>query len=163
MMVADITPAADSIVLELGVGTGAITSAIAGRLTEPDSYLGIEIDQKLASFVQSKFPALRIVNGDACAVVDEHKKLGLGKIAYVLSGIPFVSLPKGSCENILEEVDKFMEKGCMFRTFQYLHGYHIPSAKRFREHMNEKYGPMIKSPNVMKNIPPAVILTWSTL
>lgn len=161
-MVADVNPTPNSIALELGVGTGAITSAISAKLTKRNSYLGIEIDKKLANFVQSRFPHLLIINSDACLVAKKHKESGLGKIGFILSGIPFVSLPKNVCESILEELDGFMKDGCMFRTFQYLHGYHTPPARRLRTYMNGKYGLMEKSPVVIKNIPPAVILTWKT-
>ena len=43
-------------------------------------------------------------------------------------------------EKILQEVDKFMQLGCTFRTFQYAHGYYFPSAIKLREHMRDRYG-----------------------
>jgi hypothetical protein len=56
-----------------------------------------------------------------------------------------------------------MEKGCLFRTFQYVHGYHLPPAQKFRKRMEERYGKTLRSQVVIKNIPPAYTLTWSTL
>ena len=47
-MLEGITPDEDNIVLELGVGTGAITKFLAGRSSRTsDSYLGIELDRDL--------------------------------------------------------------------------------------------------------------------
>ena len=65
-------------------------------------------------------------------------------------------------EKILTQVDKFMEKGCVFRTFQYAHGYYFPSAIKLREHMRDRYGKAQRSPMIMKNVPPAYTLTWRT-
>ncbi|MEZ5308476.1 MAG: rRNA adenine N-6-methyltransferase family protein [Pyrinomonadaceae bacterium] len=163
MMIADVKPTPDEIILELGVGTGAITAEIQQILVEPNSYLGIEIDGSLVEMVKAKFPDLNIVNADACSACDLHSSLELGKVRYIVSGIPFVSLPKNICEEILGNIGEFMEFGCMFRTFQYVHGYYTPPAMRMREYMNKRFGPMKKSPVVLKNIPPAVTLTWSTV
>jgi len=162
LMVNGIEPRHDAMLLELGVGTGAVTEAIAEILPDNSSYLGVEIDFKLASLVQKKFPDLNIVNADACTACELHKKYELGRVQYILSGIPFVSLPKDACESILEEVHFFMDKGSLFRTFQYVHGYFTPPAKRLRDHMNERYGPMQKSAVVLNNLPPAFTLTWQT-
>ncbi|CAN5376380.1 hypothetical protein BH20ACI1_BH20ACI1_21770 [soil metagenome] len=56
-----------------------------------------------------------------------------------------------------------MEKGCVFRTFQYAHGYYFPSAIKLREYMDGNYGKAKKSQIIMKNVPPAYTLTWQTL
>ncbi len=162
-MIEGISPNKDSIILELGVGTGAVTSEIASILPDHDSYLGIEINPELATFVQKQFPQLRVLNVDACGVFELHKGLELGRVSHILSGIPFVSLPKEISQKIFDEIGTFMENGCEFRTFQYVHGYYSLPAKRLRSYMTERFGPMHKSQVVMKNIPPAVVLTWSTL
>jgi phospholipid N-methyltransferase len=162
LMVAGIEPGKDSVVLELGVGTGAITSAIQKVLPDSDSYLGVEVDPKLAALVRIKFPKLHILNADACRACSIHSELELGKVKYILSGIPVVSLPKDISEKILADIGVFMEAGCLFRTFQYVHGYFTPPAKRMRSFMTSRYGAMEKSPVVFKNLPPAVTLTWRT-
>ncbi|MDH3493684.1 MAG: hypothetical protein OEM82_09055 [Acidobacteriota bacterium] len=163
LMVAGIEPGHDALLLELGVGTGALTSAISDILPDASCYLGIEIDEKLVGFVREKFPDLNILTADACTASDLHLKLALGNVRYILSGIPFVSLPKKVCENILCEVDAFMDKGSLFRTFQYIHGFYTPPAIRLRERMNRRYGPVETSPVVLNNLPPAITLTWKTL
>ena len=163
LMVEGISPSKESLVLELGVGTGAVTEAISEILPDPESYLGIEIDKRLAGLVQEKYPDLKILNADACSCTEVLKKMELGKVRYILSGIPFVSLPKDVCEKIFAQIDGFMEKGCLFRTFQYVHGFYTPPAKRLRDYMTERYGPMDKSKIVFKNVPPAFTLTWKSL
>ena len=161
-MVQGITPNQNEIVLELGVGTGAITKFLQEIVPDKKSYLGIELDKDLVKTLNKNFPELKIIRGNACEVFSLHKKTGLGKVGYIISCLPFVSIPNEVGEEILREIDKFMEKGCVFRTFQYAHGYYFPSAIKLREYMDQNYGKAKKSRLVMKNVPPAYTLTWKT-
>ncbi|MEZ5427225.1 MAG: hypothetical protein R2747_13225 [Pyrinomonadaceae bacterium] len=161
-MLEGIEPGKDSIILELGVGTGAITKFVGDLIPDEDCYLGLELDEILAESMKKNFPQLNIICGNACEVSRIHDESGLGKVGYIISCLPFVSLPKAITEKILAEVDRFMEQGCLFRTFQYAHGYYFPAAIKLREHMRNRYGVSQKSPLVLKNVPPAYTLTWQT-
>ena len=161
-MVADIRPTDESVVLELGVGTGAITKVLQDIVTTRESYLGIEIDKTLVKSLKENFPALKIVRGNACDTFSIYQRTGFGKVGYIICCLPFVSLPNDVGEKILGEIDKFMEQGCVFRTFQYAHGYYFPSAIKLREFMRNRYGKAQRSRLVVKNVPPAYTLTWKT-
>ena len=162
-MAEDILPNENEIVLELGVGTGAITKVLREVVPNKESYLGIELDKDLVKSLKRKFPELKIVRGNACEVFALHQKANLGKVGYIISCLPFVSIPNEIGEIILGEIDKFMAQGCVFRTFQYAHGYYMPSAIKLREYMERRYGKAKKSQLVMKNVPPAYTLTWKTI
>ena len=162
VMLEGIQPDADNVVLELGVGTGAITKFLQELVPDDRSYLGIELDEALVRLVSKNFPDLKIVCGNAAEMSDIHARSGLGKVSYIVSCLPFVSLPGEVRNNVLNEVDKFMQKGCLFRTLQYAHGYYIPSAVKFRKMMQERYGKEKRSQLVMKNVPPGYLLTWTT-
>jgi phospholipid N-methyltransferase len=161
-MIENIAPNENNIILELGVGTGAITKFLQEIVPNKESYLGIELDRDLVKNLKKNYPGLKIVRGNACDVFSIHQKSGLGKVGFIICCLPFVSIPNDVGEKILLQVDKFMEKGCTFRTFQYAHGYYFPSAIKLREHMRDRYGKAQKSPLIMKNMPPAYTLTWKT-
>ena len=152
----------NNVVLELGVGTGAITKFLQSKIPNNKSYLGIELDRDLVKILNRNYPDLEIDCGNACDAYSIHKKSGLGKIRYIICCLPFVSLPNEVGEKILGEVDKFMQKGCTFRTFQYAHGYYMPSAIKLREFMRDRYGKSRRSKLIVKNVPPAYTLTWKT-
>ncbi len=162
-MVEGIEPTPENIVLELGVGTGAITRALKRKVADENSYLGIEIDQKLVNSLQKNFNGMRFICGNACEITAIHERSGLGRIGSIICCLPFVSLPNDVGLEIMNEVDKVMQKGCTFRTFQYAHGYYMPSAIKLREFMRTRYGKSKRSPLIVKNVPPAYTLTWSTL
>ncbi len=161
-MLEGIQPNEDSVILELGVGTGAFTNLIRQTVPNKESYLGIELDKNLVRCLRRKFPEMRFMRGNACKSFALHRRSKLGKVEYILSGLPFVSMPNEVNDRIFAQIDKFMEQGCMFRTFQYAHGYYMPSAIKLREYMRNRYGKSTKSPLIIKNVPPAVTLTWQT-
>jgi phosphatidylethanolamine/phosphatidyl-N-methylethanolamine N-methyltransferase len=162
MMIEGIQPDEDNVVLELGVGTGAITKFLQERIPNNKSYLGIELDPNLVKTLNRNFEDLQIICGNACDAYSIHKKADLGRVRYIICCLPFVSLPNEVGERILGEVDRFMQKGCTFRTFQYAHGYYMPSAIKLREFMRERYGKSRRSKLIVKNVPPAYTLTWKT-
>lgn len=161
-MIEGLAPDEDNIVLELGVGTGAITKFLQEILPNEKSYLGVELDRDLIKSLRKNYSDLQFVCGNACEATEIHQKSELGKVSSIICCLPFVSLPNEVGEKILAEVDGFMQKGCTFRTFQYAHGFYFPSALKLREFMRSRYGKSKKSPIIVKNVPPAYTLTWST-
>lgn len=162
-MVEEINPDEDSVVMELGVGTGSFTKLLQKKVPDKKSYLGIELDKELVKSLRKNFPDMRFMRGNACKAFALHKRSKFGKVEYILSGLPFVSMPKEINDKIFMQIEKFMEQGnCMFRTFQYAHGYYLPPAIKLRAFMCDRYGSSEKSPLIVKNVPPAITLTWKT-
>ena len=162
-MLKDIRPDEENIVLELGVGTGAITRFLQDVIPDKDAYLGIELDSHLVSSLCLRFPQLNIICANAADAYTIHKNSGLGKVRYLVCCLPFVSLPKEVSEKVLIEIEKFMEEGCELRIFQYAHGYFLPPAIKLRDFLQRRYGKSRRSPLILKNVPPAFTLTWSTI
>lgn len=162
-MLQGIRPDEENIVLELGVGTGAITKFLQDVIPNKDAYLGIELDRDLVDNLHSNFHDMNIICGNAAEAFTIHQNSGLGKVRYVVCCLPFVSLPKEISESVLLEIEKFMDEGCELRIFQYAHGYFLPPAIKLREFLKNRYGKSKRSPLVLKNVPPAFTLTWSTV
>lgn len=147
-------------VLELGPGTGSLTHALNAKLPHAQAYLGIERDPHFVSLLQKRFPHLRFVVGDAANALHISNEHIEGQIKYIISGLPFATLPTQVRSAILENLTHLLTPGSVFRTFQYLHASRIPQATAFRQFMNERYGSAKRSPIVLKNIPPAFTYTW---
>ena len=155
-MVAGIRPNEDNVLLELGVGTGAITKFLQEIVPNENSYLGIELDRDLVRSLKKNYRDMKIVCGNALEAADIHRRSGFGKVGTIICCLPFVSMPNEVGEKILQEIDKFMQQGCTFRTFQYAHGYYFPSAIKLREYMRDRYGKSRRSPLIVKNVPPLI-------
>ena len=161
-MLDGLKPSDNNIIIELGVGTGAITKFLQEILPDDRTYLGIELDPSLVKVLKKNLPGMNIVCGNAMEMEAIHQGSGLGQVGYIVCCLPFVFLPSEVRDGVLAEVDKFMQQGCEFRTLQYAHGYYLPNAKKFRALMRKRYGREKRSPLVVKNVPPGYVLTWTT-
>jgi phospholipid N-methyltransferase len=61
---------------------------------------------------------------------------------------------------ILENIAAVLRPGGTFTTFQYWHAYGLPAGVAFRRSMNAKMGGSPHVHFVLKNFPPALVLTW---
>ena len=160
-MVRGLNVAGDQSVVELGPGTGAFTRAILRHLPAPDRYLGIELNDDFVGHLRRRFPGANFIHGSAEQMHDHHAEARLGSAAAVLCGLPFASLPQSVQANVVDGLDRLLERGGEFRTFQYVHAYNLPAAQSFRRRMDALFGPGQRSPSVKLNVPPAYVLRWA--
>lgn len=159
-MVQDLELDAGEGVLELGPGTGAITAQIQRILPEPAAYLGIERHPKFTYFLKRNFPDLEFVTGSAEDSNRLSAQSNLKGVKVIVSSLPFANLSPNTQDQIISSIHALMEPHVIFRTYQYLHAYHLPLAVRFREQMNALFGRYQRSKPLWTNLPPAYVLTW---
>ncbi len=159
-MVRDLGLTPGDTVLELGPGTGAFTVQIRGVLPDLSSYLGIEREAGFVALLENRFPDMRFLAASAEDAFELHQRSGLGPVKAIISSLPFATIPASVRENIIGSVEQLMTTGCVFRTFQYVHAYPLPSAVRFRKAMEVHFGQCQRSQIILPNIPPAFVLSW---
>ncbi len=155
-----VPPGRGETLVEFGPGTGAITASIARFLPSPDRYLGIERDPALVTHLRSRFPELTFVRDSAentSHILEDQER---SRVSAVISGLPFASLPGGVRRQILEDLGNLLGTRGTFRTFQYVHAYLLPKAKDFRREMTLRFGPPRRIGPVLRNLPPAWVLSW---
>src|SRR5829696_4997422 len=77
-MIEGIKPDKNNAILELGVGTGAITKFLQDIVPDDKSYLGIELDPDLVRLLRRNFPDMQIVRGNAVDTSAIHERSGIG-------------------------------------------------------------------------------------
>lgn len=88
-------------VVELGAGTGPITKELA-KAAGPDTKLVIvERDPDFCRLLRAKFPALDIVEGDACRLDAILADRGIARADHVISGLPLPSFPPEVRDSII--------------------------------------------------------------
>jgi phospholipid N-methyltransferase len=147
-------------IVELGPGTGAFTAPIVAQLGPDTRFLAVDIDPAFVRQIQKRFPAVDCVCGSAETLDAIVASRGMGPIDHIVSGLPFVSLPPPVTRQILESVVGVLRPGGTFTTFQYLPGYALPSAVAFRRSMSTRMGSTPSVRLVVRNVPPALVLTW---
>lgn len=155
----DLTLAAGDLVVEYGPGTGPITRVIAERLGGA-TYLGIERDASFHALLSQRFPALAFHHGSVEHVADILRQRQLGRPKVIVSGLPFASLPAEVRTRVIDGTAEVLAADGEFRTFQYVHAYNFASARNFRAAMAARLPHYERSSPVLRNVPPAYVLTY---
>jgi len=160
-MVADIVFRDGDHIVELGPGTGVFTNAIVEHLKPGARFLTIDIDPAFVERIRQRWPSFACVCASAERLDELVAEQGMQPVDHILSGLPFVSLPAVVTRQILENVSAVLRPGGTFTTFQYVHAAGWPSARQFRVGMSGKMGGAPEIKLVVKNFPPALVLTWT--
>ena len=159
-MTSGLTVGPGEVVVELGPGTGALTAQIRRIIPDSSNYFGVEREPIFVEILRQRFPDLRIVNSLAEKAGDMYKASGLKLPKAIISGVPSSTQSRKTLDSIIGVLDQMMVYGSVFRTFQYVHAFPLPSARHFRRKMDTFFGPHRRGRVVIKNLPPAVVLTW---
>ncbi len=97
---------AESFVLELGPGTGAVTDALFKRGLREDRLIAIEKNPNLAKVLQKKFPRAHIVVGDAWHLDTLIAGLALPvkSVGAVISSLPLLNFPKAQADELAQKI-----------------------------------------------------------
>lgn len=160
-MVSELKLEPGDVVLELGPGSGNITSQICRIIPNKEDFIAIEKDPQFAKMLKTRFSDIRIITDRAENAPKIFKKFNLAKPKVIISSLPFANKKESVRNKIIESLQSLMEPNTVFRTYQYVHAYYFLSAIRFRKTMRDVFGQHQRSKIVLKNLPPAYVLTWS--
>jgi phospholipid N-methyltransferase len=107
--------------VEYGPGVGTFTRSILDRLPADGTLLAIDLNLDFVAYLEAEIddPRLRVVHGSAADVRRFIKEAGHYQADYVLSGIPFSTLPEGVGEAICAETRSALRPGGAFLIYQY--------------------------------------------
>jgi len=138
--------------VEYGPGVGTFCQPVLDRLARDGDLLVIDtnpvfIDYLRKTITDSRFHA---VLGSAEDVEEIVRSIGHEKADYVLSGLPFSTLPDGVGAAIATATQRVIRKGGAFLTYQY-----TGAARDF----TARYFPRVETGFIWRNLPPCV-LAW---
>ena len=130
--------------VEYGPGVGTFTKPILEKLGPDAKLVTVDTNADFTHYLKDGIddPRLIAVTGSAADVEKILKDLGLGKADYVLSGLPFSTLPPGVGDAIAKATSKVIRKGGAFLVYQFSPKVldfikpHFPSIKRGFEWIN---------------------------
>lgn len=111
--------AAGGPVVELGAGTGAITSALLEAGIPPARLTVVEIVPEMAEVLAATFPGVTVICGDAWNLSELICPDLLGRIGAVVCGIPLVLLPKPRQQALIEGIGAVAAPGRGFLHYTY--------------------------------------------
>lgn len=109
------------VIVELGAGTGVITSELLKRITSDSDIFCFEKDKILADKLKKEFQdsRLHLINDGAENAGKYLAEIKPGGVDYVVSGLPMAILPKDKKMRILEAISNYLKKGGFYIQFQY--------------------------------------------
>ncbi len=139
-------------VVEFGAGTGVYTEEILKRLNPEGTFLTFEIEPDLASAVAGRLadPRLRVIN-DSAEHVDAY--LEGAKADYIVSSVPFTSLPVDVRQSLLEAARGALAPDGKMLVLQYSTTV-LPDLERTFATIRRRFSPL--------NVPPAFLFACST-
>ena len=140
-------------VVEFGVGTGVYTEEILKRLHPEGAFLAFEIEPDLASAAAARLkdPRLRVIN-DSAEHVEDYLDEG-AKADYIISSVPFTSLPADMRQSLLEAARGALAPDGQMLVLQYSTTV-LPDLERVFATIRRRFSPL--------NIPPAFLFACST-
>ena len=139
--------------VEYGPGVGTFTRPILERLGPDAKLVTIDLNADFTKFLTESIndPRLVAVTGSAAEVQKILAERDLGQADYVLSGIPFSTLPPGLGDAIAEATAKVIRPGGAFLVYQF-----SPKVRDFIEPWFER----IERGFEWINVPPATLF-WA--
>ena len=157
-VIASVVPTAGApVVVELGPGTGAVTTAIDARLDPGARHLAVELDPRMAGFLRQAHPGLEVVEGDAAKLQSLLEERGVEHADAVVSGLPWALFDDVTQASILSQVAAVIGPDGVFATFAYRHGMALAAARRFRRTLHATFAEVQLTPTVWRNMPPAFV------
>ncbi|HVT33265.1 MAG TPA: methyltransferase domain-containing protein [Rhodanobacteraceae bacterium] len=155
----DQLPARSERIVELGGGTGVFTQALLDSGIEPANLLVVELNEELHRLLRQRFPAVRVIRGDAqelkSIVVDD----GFAQdacIDAVVSGLGMLSMSRATQRAILSGV--FAVLGGRGRFIQFTYG---PASPLSRELLGELGLQVRRAGVAWLNVPPATVYVYT--
>ena len=142
-------------IAEYGPGTGVFTDLLLKKRVPRTKIVLIERDKKFYEILCEKYadePNMCIINDSAANIGMYMIQYELPHMDYIISGLPFASLPREISSNILAGARENLKPEGEFISFQY---------SLFKKDLIGKYFSKIEITMEFRNLPPAYVFCCS--
>ncbi|MFZ2234815.1 MAG: methyltransferase domain-containing protein [Dokdonella sp.] len=157
-MIAQLPESAERII-EFGGGTGVFTRGLIEHGVGPDQLMVVELNGALHRMLKRRFPATRVVRGDArnvAALVAREKFAEVGGVDAVVSGLGLLSMSREVQREVLAAAFSVLKPGGRFIQFTY-----GPVGPVPRELLGELDLNSRRASVAWFNVPPATVYVYT--
>jgi phosphatidylethanolamine/phosphatidyl-N-methylethanolamine N-methyltransferase len=141
------------VLIEVGAGTGGITSALMLAKEHHERFVVFERDPGFARLLNARFPELEVLN--RCASLVDQLPLDALAPVTVVSSLPLLSMPKGEVQQCVTAMLSLLVHRPGSRLIQYTY-----AAPHLRPFTNIPHGwRWRRVASIWANLPPATV--WS--
>ncbi|NPC91360.1 methyltransferase [Bacillus sp. WMMC1349] len=142
-------------IVEYGPGTGVFTKKLLEKRNPKTILLLVENNKEFYLLLKAKFKEEKnvfILYGSAENIDQYLKEYCIPYADYIVSGLPFASLPKSVSAQILLNTTKVLKKDGQFITFQYT---------KYKKTLIDQFFTKIDIKKELRNLPPAYVFSCS--
>jgi phospholipid N-methyltransferase len=109
------------VIVEYGPGVGGITAEVLRHMRQDATLIAIEMNPDFVKYLRDAFAdrRLRVVEGSAESVEEVLHRFGYSRASYIISGIPFSTIPAALRERILRKTRDVLEPEGAFLVYQF--------------------------------------------
>lgn len=152
-------------IVEIGVGTGALTRPILKVMKGDQIYTGFEIDKNFFDFLESDFKTenrkeiSKVKNFNLLHESAENlsKHFDDDSVDVVVSSLPWAAFNSELQHTLMDEVLKVLKPGGTFSYYNYITSSQLKNAKDYRSLIRSKFKSLERKKITLINIPPANI------
>ncbi len=136
-------------VIELGAGTGPVTAELLRRREAHCQVIVVERDPDFCRRLRTRFPAVDVVEADACELEEVLRDRGIKVVDHIVSGLPLPSFAAKERDRLLRVVGRRL---ALNGTFRQITGMPWVYQGLYRQYFAE-----VSFRLVLRNIPPGGI------
>jgi phospholipid N-methyltransferase len=156
-MVAAVPERGHPVVVELGPGTGAFTSAIDRRLGGRGRHLAIELNERMSDYLTGRFPRLDVATAAAADLPAVLADRGLPAADVVVSGLPWAAFAGPTGRRLVETIAASLSPNGSYTQFTYTATRWAPPGRRQLAQLRDAFEEVVVSRTVWRNFPPALV------
>jgi phospholipid N-methyltransferase len=143
------------VVVEYGPGVGTISTEVLARMRSDARLVVFETNADFVELLRSKIrdPRLIVLHRSAHEVLEALSELGLPRADYIISGIPFSTMPETVRTSIVQATAAALRPGGAFLVYQFSPKVRATLERSFA-HVGRAFEPL--------NIPPATLFFCRT-
>ena len=145
-------------VIELGAGTGSLTSALLKRGITPEDLLALELNADLWKLLNQRFPQLQCLQGSACDLFElakNHGYLDNEPADAIISSLGLLAMDGKTQLAIMLNAFSCLKPAGVFIQFTY--GQRAPLPEKIVRELNLQ---VLRGKFVLRNIPPATVYVY---
>ncbi|MDB6008518.1 MAG: methyltransferase [Gammaproteobacteria bacterium] len=131
------------VIVEYGPGVGVITTEVLRRMGPDTMLIAIETNPDFVSYLRDsiKDERLHVVEGSAESVDEILRRYGQSNASYIISGIPFSTIPAPVRERILLKTCEVLKPGGSFLVYQFSSRV-LQDLQRIFRYVRRKFEPL---------------------
>jgi phosphatidylethanolamine/phosphatidyl-N-methylethanolamine N-methyltransferase len=152
----------DAVIVELGAGTGVVTTRIERRRSPKSTFLVFERNSQLATEVRRQVPGAHVIADDARRLRLHLEEHSLTTVDAIVCGLPWANFSQEEQSELLDVITSVLGTGGVFTTFAYVHALVLPQARQFRDALAARFDEVLPTRTVLRNLPPAITYVCRT-